>query len=73
MRKAIRIYVLATQLILTLALMGVIGIFVGKKYYSDNSMMTPILAGVGLIVGLFLDILFIFQFLRNEARHEKTT
>jgi uncharacterized membrane-anchored protein YhcB (DUF1043 family) len=53
--------------------MGVIGIFIGKKYYSDNSMMTPILAGVGLIVGLFLDILFIFQFLRNEARHEKTT
>lgn len=72
MRKALNVYVLATQLIFTLLVMAIAGILLGKHLDPEGS-LNAILAGVGLIIGLMLDVLFIFQFMRFQARNEKAS
>lgn len=72
MKKALKVYALASQLILTLALLPVIGIFIGRHYDKDGN-LPSILAGVGLFIGLIIDIIFVLQFLRFEERNDRRT
>lgn len=69
MRKALNVYVLATQLIFTLVVLAVVGVFIGR-YLDPEGPLDAILAGVGLIIGLILDLIFIFQFMRFHQRNE---
>ncbi|WP_025725368.1 hypothetical protein [Acholeplasma granularum] len=65
MRKAIKLYALITQFILNLILGGILGAILGKNIDPDGT-GEALYAGVGLIIGLFVSMILLWQFFRNE-------
>lgn len=70
MRKGLKIYVLVTQLIMTLIILGVSGILIGRRI-GDGS-KASLFAGIGLIIGVFTNLIFIINFIKNEERENET-
>lgn len=65
MKRAIRIYVLVTQFILNMILGGILGAMLGKHVDPDG-IKEALYAGIGLVLGLFISMLLLWQFFRNE-------
>jgi uncharacterized membrane protein YfcA len=65
MRKAIKVYVLVTQFIFNMILGGILGAMLGK-YLDPEGTSEAIYSGIGLILGLFVSMLLLYQFFRNE-------
>lgn len=72
MRKAVHIYAFASQVILTLVVLGVAGVIIGNRIDPDGH-YPALFAGIGLIIGLFLDVIFIIQYMKAEEKNEKRT
>ncbi len=70
MKKAIRLYVLITQFIFTMVLGGILGAIYGKSIDPEGTSET-LFAGLGLVIALFISMLLIIQFVRNERLTEK--
>ena len=58
------------NLFFTLLILSVGGVLLARYLNPDYPPLQAILAGVGLIFGLILDIIFILQFLRFQKRNE---
>ncbi len=71
MKRAIRLYVLVTQFIFTMVLSGILGAIIGKSTDPEGTSET-LYAGIGLVIGLFISMMLILQFMKNEklAKHD---
>lgn len=65
MRRAIKVYVLVTQFIFNMILGGILGAMLGK-YQDPEGTSEALYSGIGLILGLFVSMLLLYQFFRNE-------
>lgn len=65
MRRAIKIYVLVTQFIFNMILGGILGAIYGK-HVDPEGISESLYAGIGLVVGLFVSMILIWQFFKNE-------
>lgn len=65
MKRAVRLYVLVTQFIFSMVVLGLLGAMLGKHVDPDGNGQS-LYAGIGLVLALFLNMILIFQFLRNE-------
>lgn len=71
MKRAVRLYVLVTQFIFTMVLGGILGAIIGKSVDPEGTSET-LYAGIGLVIGLFISMILIIQFMKNEklAKHD---
>ncbi len=68
--KYVKFYVLATQGILTMLILLVVGFFIGYKIDKD-SFWPPLLACVGVICGLIIFISYLLYLSKEEdKKHE---
>lgn len=65
--KAVKYYAVGTQGVFTMALLGVLGFFIGYKINKD-SLWPGVLAAVGILCGLFSFITCILYLLKEEEK-----
>lgn len=71
MKRAIRIYVLVTQFIFNMILGGILGALLGK-YLDPLGTSEALFAGIGLIIGLLVSLILLWQFFTNERINSKS-
>lgn len=69
MRRAIKIYVLVTQFIINMILGGILGAMLGK-YIDPEGISEALYAGSGLILGLLISMMLLWQFFKNDKISE---
>lgn len=69
MRRAIKIYVLVTQFIFNMVIGGILGAMLGK-HVDPHGVSEALFAGTGLVLGLFVSMLLLWQFFRSERIKE---
>lgn len=68
-KKYVRIYAISTQGILTMVMLGGLGYFIGYKINSESA-WPPILAVVGLLIGLVIFISYLLQLEKRDKKDE---
>lgn len=70
-KKGIKFYAVGTQGVFTMAILGVIGFFIGYKI-DKNSLWPGVLAVIGVLCGLFSFITSILYLLKEEEKKRES-
>ena len=69
MGKYARIYALATQGILTMIILAVLGYFIGMKSNKD-SIFPGLFAGIGVIIGVIIFVSYMLYLINEDKKNE---
>lgn len=71
MRRAVRLYVLVTQFIFTTIILSICGYILGN-HLEPNGTLGITLAGAGLGIAFFVNIIMIYQFMKKRGDDDES-
>lgn len=69
-RKIFALYTIIIQFFVTIIGLSLLGYYLGTRLSTDDD-LPILLAGLGLMFGVFIGFVTLYKFIRNEERYEK--